>query len=214
MIATMTPIYTVAATASDLTEGDRYTDHLSQTHFVSSVDSSAGGTGAGIYVNVTGQGYPEFYLKDQPVALLVCEEVDTEGFETEEGEPRFTEGMTVAITGYHDLITTEALPCGELAEEVAGQTEDGDKFTIVSIDGRGSFTYNLIDEEGLRVWCVAETELVDGEPSSEETLFRTLTRRYLSTGDCIKSSAEFRTRAAQRRYSAALPSHTAITFES
>lgn len=213
MISTIAPSFTVTATASDLTEGDRYTDHLNQTHIVLSVDISAGVTGAGIYIDVEGQGYPEFYLKDQAVALLVCEEVDTEGFETEEGEPRFAEGATVSITGHHDLIATKSLPCGELAEEVTGQTEDGDKFTVVSIEGRGSFTYNLRNEEGRRVWCVEESELVDGEPSSEGNLFRTLTRRYLSTGDCIKSSAEFRTRDAQRRYAAALPSHTAITFE-
>lgn len=214
MIATTAPSFMVTATASDLSAGDRYIDHLSQTHTVLSVDSSAGGTGAGVYINVEGQRCPEFYLKDQAVALLVCAEVDTEGFETEEGEPHFAVGATVAISSHHDLIATEALPCGEIAEEVTGQTEDGDKLTVVSIDGTGSFTYNLSDEEGRRVWGVEESELVDSEPSYEGNLFRTLTRRYLSTGDCIKAATEFRTRAAQRRYAAALPGHTAITFES
>lgn len=114
MISTIAPSFTVTATASDLTEGDRYTDHLNQTHIVLSVDISAGVTGAGIYIDVEGQGYPEFYLKDQAVALLVCEEVDTEGFETEEGEPRFAEGATVSITGHHDLIATESSRAGSL----------------------------------------------------------------------------------------------------
>lgn len=213
MIAIITPNYTVAATASDLTEGDHYTDHLGQAHKVMSVDGSAGGTGAGIYIYVEGQGYPEFYLKGQAVDLQVCEEVNTEDFEMDEGEPRFTEGVSVTVAGFHDLISTEALPSGELSEEVTGQTEEGDVLTVISIDGTGSFKYNLSDEEGRRVWGVEESDLTAYEPSSEEGPFRTLTRRYLSTGNCIKAASEFATRATQRRYAAALPGHTAITFE-
>lgn len=209
------PSYTVSATTSDLTEGDRYTDHLNQTHTVTSVDNTAGGTGAGHYIHVEGQAHPEFYLKDQEITLHVPETVGTEAFESDDSAPRFEEGDTVTIATNHDLNSSEATPDGELNEEVAGQTEPGDKLTVISTDHeRGGFTYNLMDNEGLRVWGVEESDLETPEPANGEPTFRTLTRRYLSNGNCIKASATFHTREAQSRYAAALPAHTAITSES
>lgn len=208
------PSYTVSATTSDLTEGDRYTDHLNQTHTVTSVDDTAGGTGAGYYIHVEGQAYPEFYLADQEITLHVPETVDTEAFEADDSTARFDEGDTVTITTNHDLISSEATPEGELAEEVAGETNPGDKLTVISIDHeRDGFTYNLMDDEGLRAWNVEESDLETPATANEEPAFRTLTRRYLSNGNCIKASATFHTREAQSRYAAALPAHTAITSE-
>ena len=206
--------YTVTATAGDLAEGDRYTDHLNNTHTVTGTDGTAGGTRAGVYIFVEGQGHPEFYLMDQAVSLHVSEDVDTEEFETVEGEPLFSEGVIVAVTSHHDLFASEALPNGELSEEVTGQTEDGDRLRIISVDGTGRFSYNLMDEEGRRVWGVEESALEDGEPRSEARPFRTLTRRYLRNGNCVTAAASFRTRDGQSRYAAALPTHTAITSES
>lgn len=206
--------YTMTATASDLAEGDRFTDHLSQSHTVTDTDGTAGGTRAGIYVYVEGQGHPEFYLSDQEVSLHVSTEVDTEEFETVEGEPLFSEGVIVAVSSHHDLFASEALPSGEIAETVTGQTDGSEMLTIVSVDGNGEFTYNLRTEDGLRVWGVNESELETEDSRSEARPFRTLTRRYLSNGNCVTAAANFRTREAQSRYAAVLPAHTAITSES
>lgn len=206
--------YTVTATASDLAEDDRFTDHLNHTHTITGVDPTAGGTRVGVYFYVEGQAHPEFYLWGQELSLHVPAEVDTEEFETVEGEPLFSEGVIVAVTSHHDIFASEALPNGEISETVTGQTDGSEKLTITSVDGTGKFSYNLTTEDGLRVWGVDETELESEESRSEARPFRTLTRRYLSTGDCIKGSAHFRTREAQSRYAAALPTHTAITSES
>lgn len=206
--------YTMTATARDLAEGDRFTDHLNQSHTVTDIDTTAGGTRAGIYVYVEGQGHPEFYLLDQEVSLHVPAEVDTEEFESVEGEPRFTEGVIVSVSSHHDLFASEALPSGEISETITGQTDGSEMLTIVSVDGTGDFSYNLRTEDGLRVWGVDESALEGEESHSEARPFRTLTRRYLHNGNCVTAAANFRTREAQNRYAATLPAHTAITSES
>lgn len=61
--------------AKDLVAGMTFTDHMGHTHTVESVDRTAGGTAAGIYVHVTGQGHPEFYLNDQRVVLVETDHV-------------------------------------------------------------------------------------------------------------------------------------------
>lgn len=206
------PGYTVTAMASDLAEGDRYTDHLAQTHTVTTVDTTAGGTHNGIYVHVEGQGHPEFYLAAQEITLHVPDAVDTAAFEEAPDQPRFSEGDSVTVLGCHDIVSSDALDDGELSEEVVGQTEPWASLTVVSVESGLEPSYNLRDEDGNRVWDVRESDLHMEEPTHGPA-FRTLTRRHLGNGNCIKASATFHTRAAQVRYAASLPSHTAISAE-
>lgn len=56
--------------AKDLQPSQIFTDHMNHTYTATRVDPTAGGTGAGVYVNVVGQNYPEFYLSDQAVTLV------------------------------------------------------------------------------------------------------------------------------------------------
>lgn len=55
--------------ARNLIPGTTFTDHMNHTHAVHKVDLTAGGTGAGVYVHVEGQGYPEFYESGQVVTV-------------------------------------------------------------------------------------------------------------------------------------------------
>lgn len=56
-------------TADTLTAGETFTDETGHTFTVTRVDLTAGGTRAGVYIYVDGQGHPEFYLRNAPVAL-------------------------------------------------------------------------------------------------------------------------------------------------
>lgn len=55
--------------AKNLVPGQIFTDEMYHTHTVKSVDTTADGTNAGVYVHVDGQNYPEFYGYDHVVIV-------------------------------------------------------------------------------------------------------------------------------------------------
>lgn len=54
-------------TAAKIQSGDVFTDDMGHKHTATRVEDAPGG--AGVYVYVTGQGYPEFYVYGTPVTL-------------------------------------------------------------------------------------------------------------------------------------------------
>jgi hypothetical protein len=55
----------------NLTAGRKFTDNMGHTHTATRIENAPGG--AGVYVYVTGQGYPEFYVYGTAVTGYVWE---------------------------------------------------------------------------------------------------------------------------------------------
>ncbi len=62
---------TETITAETLTAGRKFTDNMGHTHTATRIEDAPGG--AGVYVYVKGQGYPEFYVYGTPVTGYVWE---------------------------------------------------------------------------------------------------------------------------------------------
>lgn len=86
--------------------------------------------------------------------------------------PLFLEGDDVEIHTIAYIEDNSALPDGELSNEIVGLTKHGDVLEIVSMDYESGWTlnradraikpgwiYNLMDNEGNRVWHINEEDL-------------------------------------------------------